>query len=101
MRRCLDERCDERELRIRLSVAAKQRNRLIDVAQGAERRVYRGVLEHRARVEHTLELRGGQTPRIQSELLDSVQLWDARGVVRGHANRLQNGMASSGGDGRC
>jgi len=35
MRCGLDERCDERELRIRLSVAAKQRNRLIDVAPDA------------------------------------------------------------------
>jgi hypothetical protein len=82
----VDQRQDQREFRMGRGMPAEQHQRVVDVAQGAEGGVHRRVLEHRARVEHALELGGGQAPGVQGELLDAAQAADRAGVgiIRWH-----------------
>src|SRR6266508_4819287 len=72
-------------------MASKQRERLIDVPQGAEGGVDGGMLKDGAGLKHPIELCGSETPGIQRQLLDAVQALDWRSgrVLFRHASRLQ------------
>jgi hypothetical protein len=74
--RAADEGGDERKLGVRCGMAGEKHDRVVDVARCGEHCVQCCVLEHRERVEHALELCGGEPPGVQGELLNAAQLVD-------------------------
>ncbi len=86
---------------MRVGVAPKKSERVVDVAQGAECGVHGGLLEDRARVEDACELCGGQTPGVERELLDTAQALERGRGCGSWTCKTAPDLAMPVGDGSC